>query len=40
VPRLDLGFAAAGLEINAPTADLLLVFADRDARDRLDATLR
>jgi hypothetical protein len=29
-----------GLEIHAPTADLLLVFDDRDTRDRLAATLR
>ena len=29
-----------GLEIHAPAADLLLVFADRDARDRLAATMR
>ena len=29
-----------GLEIHAPTADLLLIFDDREARDRLAATLR
>ena len=29
-----------GLEIHAPSADLLLVFADREVRDRLAATLR
>ena len=29
-----------GLEIHAPTADLLLIFDDRDVRDRLAATLR
>jgi hypothetical protein len=28
------------LEIHAPTADLLVVFADRDVHDRLVATLR
>ena len=28
------------LVIHAPTADLLLVFADHDVRDRLAATLR
>jgi len=34
------GGSEPGLVIHAPTADLLLVFADRDARDRLAATLR
>ncbi len=29
-----------GLEIHAPTADLLLIFDDREARDHLAATLR
>lgn len=35
-----LGGCEPGLEIHAPTADVLLVFADRDVRDRLAATLR
>jgi hypothetical protein len=35
-----IGGCEPGLEIHAPTADLLLVFADRDVRDRLAATLR
>jgi hypothetical protein len=29
-----------GLEIHAPSADLLLIFDDRESRDRLAATLR
>lgn len=35
-----IGGCEPGLEIHAPTADLLLVFADRDMRDRLAAALR
>jgi hypothetical protein len=35
-----LGGCEPALEIHAPTADLLMVFADRDARDRLAATMR
>jgi hypothetical protein len=35
-----VGGCEPGLEIHAPTADLLLILADRDVRDRLAATLR
>lgn len=35
-----IGGCEPGLEIHAPTADLLLIFADGDVRDRLAATLR
>lgn len=34
-----IGGCEPGLEIHAPTADLLLIFADREVRDRLAATL-
>ena len=35
-----IGGCDPGLVLHAPTADLLLVFADRDVRDRLAATLQ
>jgi hypothetical protein len=35
-----IGGCEPGLEVHAPTADLLLIFSDRETRDRLVATLR